>query len=31
MGLMAMILYFATPIVINVTEAVKWSFLKSGI
>ncbi len=31
MGLMAMILYFATPIVINVTEAVKWSFLKSGL
>lgn len=31
MGLMAMILYFATPIVINVTEAVKWHFLKSRI
>lgn len=31
MGLMAMILYFATPIVINVTEAVKWRFLKSRI
>lgn len=31
MGLMAMVLYFATPIVINVTEAVKWHFLKSGI
>lgn len=31
MGLMAMASYFATPIVINVTEAVKWSFLKSGI
>lgn len=31
MGLMAMALYFATPIVINVTEAVKWRFLKSRI
>lgn len=31
MGLMAMVLYFATPIVINIAEAVKWHFLKSRI
>ncbi|MCM1288626.1 MAG: energy-coupling factor transporter transmembrane protein EcfT [Clostridium sp.] len=31
MGLAAMVLYFATPIVINVTEAVKWHYLKSRI
>lgn len=31
MGLVAMVLYFSTPILINVTEAVKWHFLKSRI
>ena len=31
MGLTTIVLYFLTPILINVTEAVKWHFLKSRI